>query len=71
MKYYDNSHLCAECTGAGCKQCYDPLNLKAHGSEIFPLSYTISGCTPPHIQNNYATKLKHHDKNRIFIPSAR
>lgn len=55
--YYDNSHLCGECTGAGCKQCYDRRGLLRLGEERFPLSLAVNGCKPPYIQNPYAGKL--------------
>jgi hypothetical protein len=48
--YYDNSHLCGECTGSGCKQC------AGTGVKTFPVSHTVSGCVPPAIHNQYAFK---------------
>lgn len=40
---YDNSHLCFECTGAGCKQC------NFTGEERFPLSHACNNAKPPAI----------------------
>lgn len=45
--YYDNSNLCAECTGSGCKRC------GGKGVTRWPLSQAINNCTPPCIQNPY------------------
>lgn len=56
MRYYDNSHLCFECTGSGCKHCYDTLGLLELGTERFPVSQLINGCKPPHIQHSYGYK---------------
>lgn len=53
--YYNNSHICGECTGAGCKHCIGGLS--GTGYETFPLSNTINGCRPPYIQNPYAWNL--------------
>ncbi len=52
--YYNNSHYCGECTGAGCKRCVGGLS--GTGCETFPLSLSISGTKPPEIQNTYAYK---------------
>jgi hypothetical protein len=46
---YNNSHLCGECTGAGCKQCYDPLKLREQGTITFPVSHMVSDCRPQSI----------------------
>lgn len=53
---YSNAELCAECTGAGCKHCYDRLGLRRLGSETFPLALDVNGARPPAIVNYYATK---------------
>ena len=55
--YYDNSHLCPECTGAGCKRCYDPSGLREFGTERFPISSLINNAQPPAILNRYAGSL--------------
>jgi hypothetical protein len=64
--YYDNSHSCGNCNGAGCRVCFgDLLNpstgdlwkLRGQGQERFPLSQMINGCKPPYIQNPYAWNL--------------
>jgi hypothetical protein len=43
--YYDNSHLCGECTGAGCRQC------KYTGVTRWPLSFSVAGVVPPSIKS--------------------
>lgn len=48
--YYDNTHLCRECTGNGCKQC------QGKGEDKFPLSLQINQATPPGIINFYGAK---------------
>jgi hypothetical protein len=45
VRYYDNSHLCRECTGAGCSSC------KGSGVERFPLCFAVANCVPPAIKN--------------------
>jgi hypothetical protein len=56
--YYDNSNLCAECTGAGCKNCLrdNTLGLLAWGTDRFPLALAVNGCRPPAIVNYYASR---------------
>lgn len=60
FNYYDNSHLCGNCNGNGCKQCIgsygNPLGLQAWGCERFPLHHSVSGAKPPAIVNYYAEK---------------
>ncbi len=53
--YYDNSDLCGECTGGGCKQC------RGKGVTRWPLSLAINGCKPPAISqpiNRHAIPLR-------------
>jgi hypothetical protein len=54
--FYDNSHICGECTGAGCKLCYDRTGLRRLGSETFPLALAINCAKPPAIVETYAEK---------------
>ena len=42
--YYDNSHVCAECTGMGCRQC------NCTGVVRWPLSQAINNACPPAIK---------------------
>lgn len=57
-KYYDNSHVCGNCNGNGCRVCFGDLldpstgnlwQLRGQGRERFPLSRMINGCVPPKI----------------------
>jgi hypothetical protein len=49
--YYDNSHVCGNCNGDGCRVCIVAglMELRGFGRERFPLSRTINECTPPKI----------------------
>lgn len=40
VAYFDNSDLCGECTGHGCKQC------GYKGTVRFPLSFLVNGVRP-------------------------
>lgn len=64
--YYDNSHICGNCNGEGCKVCYRRVNdLSGFGNERFPLSLAINGCKPPEIKNPYAWNL--HERSAAHI----
>jgi hypothetical protein len=63
--YYDNSDVCGNCNGCGCRVCFgDLLNpntgnlwrLRGQGRERFPLSHSVSGCKPPAIENPYKSQ---------------
>jgi hypothetical protein len=64
--YYNNDELCGECTGAGCKHCYDPLGLRRLGGEIFPVSVIINGARPPAIAQSYASKFSQFSLPRYY-----
>lgn len=53
FNYFDNSDVCGNCNGDGCRQCIDELNLSGSGRSRFPLSQMINGCTPPAIETPY------------------
>lgn len=63
LNYYDNSHLCGECTGAGCSRCAGGLS--GTGNVRFPLSPIVARCVPPCIENYYAWKLN--PLSRLYI----
>lgn len=56
FNYFDNSDVCGNCNGEGCRQCIDELNLSGSGRSRFPLSQMINGCTPPAIENPYKSQ---------------
>jgi hypothetical protein len=76
MGYYDNSHVCGNCNGDGCRVCFGDLldpstgnlwKLRGQGLERFPLSLAVNECQPPYIQKSYASKLFWHKRGGVWF----
>lgn len=63
--YYDNSHVCGNCNGCGCRVCFGNLldpstgdlwKLRGQGRERFPLALAVNNCKPPMISQPYKSQ---------------
>lgn len=64
---YDNSDLCGECTGAGCKHCYDRRGILTLGTVRFPLSLATNNAKPPMIAHSYSNIIWRHEARKLRL----